>query len=510
MTGGKRIAFNSSVLYVRLIILTLLKLYLTRLLVRILGLEDFGLYNLLAGTVAMLAFLKANMSATSQRFISVSLGKGQAKETKEVFYALFVLHFVFALFVLLMIDIIGVFLVENVLNIDTEKIAVANIVVHTMAITTAITILCVPYDSVLISHENILALSILLILETLGNVASIMIVNLFDGDHLIYYTIISCLFVLFIFIIRILYTRKYSETRLRVHRIEKLSVAKSIGSYMGWSTISSVFILLRNQGYAFLFNLVGGVVINSAYGIANQVNAMVTYCVEAIMQPIRPQIMKKESAGDLHVSLTLTFFSTKCILLVCTLVIIPLFIYIDRILPLWIEEVPVYCTSFCRVLLLNAYFFCFTNGIKALIESRGKVKGLFMVPGIMHLITIAFASLLAVLDVNIVVCYSLIIVDQLVCCFYRVRLLHDQFNISPKHFYIKLFIPCILVLMIGMFFCHLVDVSIRNYMISFFVVLLLEMFLVSCMFYLYIFDHAEKKITVNLVGSLKMRFDSKM
>ena len=506
MTGGKRIALNSSILYLRLIVLTLLKLYLTRLLVRFLGLEDFGLYNLLAGTVAMLAFLKANMSATSQRFISVSLGKGNQKDTSEVFYTLFILHFIFALFVLILVDVVGIVLVENVLNINPNMIGVASIVVHTMAVTTAITIMCVPYDSVLISHENILALSVFLVLEAICNIVSILLVDIFKGNHLIFYTIVSSSFVFFIFITRIVYTRKYGETLFCFHKIHDFSVVKSIGSYMGWSTISSVFILFRNQGYAFLFNLVGGVIVNSAYGIANQVNAIVTYCVEAIMQPIRPQIMKKESSGEIENSIALTLFSTKCILMICSFVIIPLFVFIDEILQIWIVEVPLYCASFCRLLFINAYFFCFTNGIKALIESGGNVRGLFMIPGVVHLMIIITASLLAYNDVSIVICYSLIIVDQLICCCFRVHLLNKQYQVSPKVFYLKIFLPCVTSMFLCLAICTFIDMQVQSFTIALIIVLLSEVLIVPSFFYIFILSFKERILVQDLISLAHNKF----
>jgi len=406
----------------------------------------------LAGIVAMLAFLKANMASTSQRFLSVSIGKGNLSNTKEIFYMLFVMHLAIALLVLLSVDTVGLILVRDVLNIPPCKVDVACMVIHTMAITMAFTIMMVPYDAMLISRENIPALSFFLVLETLLNVVSITLVGFLHENRLMYYVTLLTLTTICTLILRILYTRRYLESRFKFHRIEDYSVIKSVSSYLGWSTVSSLFVLLRNQGYAFIFNIVGGVIVNSAYGIANQVNALVTYCVEALMQPIRPQIMKNESAGNQEKSIHITLFSTKCILFISTIVIVPLFVFINEVLRLWIADVPPHCASFCRILLIYAYIFCFSNGIKALIESGGEVKGLFVVPGFAHLVTIVVAIALAYFKVSVEIVFSMLILEEMVCCFYRIYLAKRQYDIGIKKYIYRIFIPCNIILLLSLGF----------------------------------------------------------
>lgn len=446
MKNSTRAVINSIVLYGRLVVTTVLKLLATRLLVKYLGLEDFGLYNLLAGVVVMLAFFKATLASTSQRFLSVSLGKNNPEDTKEVFYLLSILHAAMAIAIILIIDVVGIVLIENFLNIPIGKEYAATVVVHTLAVSTGVTIICVPHDALLISKENIPMLSLFLVVESLMNILSAYMLIFIDAENrLTSYALLTLGYMFLALVLRVLYNRRYVETHVKWHKIIDFSLFKNIFKYTGWSTISSVFYLARNQGYAILFNLTGGVIVNSAYGIANQVNALVSYATEALMQPLRPQIMKAESNGDRNKSVEIVIFSAKVLQLLLTLIIAPLIVYIDIILNIWIHDVPEYAVAFCRILLVAAYFISFSNGIKSLLEAYGDVKALFSVVGYFHIATLIASTILIVFNISITLAYSIIILEEILCTMFRIMLAKKKISIDALNFIKSLVIPCILV-----------------------------------------------------------------
>lgn len=493
MNNSTRIIQNSIVLYGRLIITTLLKLVITKLLVKYLGLEGYGLYNLLAGVVMMLAFFKATLASTSQRFLSVSLGRDNIEGTREIYYLLYVLHTVMAIAILLLIDVLGVILVHYVLNIPSGLETTANMLIHTMAISTAITILSVPNDALLISKENLLALSLILVLECVLNFFAAYSLQWIDGENrLNIYAIMMALVIFISFVIRQIYIKRYGESHVHIHRITDFSIIKEMSKYTGWSTICSLFYLIRNQGYAILFNIVGGVLVNSAYGIANQVNSLVSYATEALMQPIRPQIMKTESSGNREKSIAMMLFSAKAINCLLIFVTIPVLIYIETILELWIKDVPDYAPFFCRIIILSSLVFSFSNSIKAIVEATGNVKELFSVIGYLHLATIAISVIIALLTRNLTMAFSCIVLEEIFASYYRIRLGGKYVSINVSKYLKEVVLKestIFATTFSSLYFVNVYVESIPYILFLSFVLLFFNMFL----FYTWIFNEEEKK-----------------
>ncbi len=442
MKNSDRLALNSIIIYGRIAITTILKLITTRLLVLYLGLEDYGLYNLLAGIVLMLSFLKATLASTSQRFLSISIGKNNLEETTHIYSVLTFLHIIFALFILIVVDVIGTWMIECFLNIPEGKEWIATIVMHTIAITIAINIQSVPMNAILLSHENLLIISFVLILEsifTLTGVAMLQFVSIEIRLKLYAYLVmfINIFSLTFLF----LYTRKYKEVKIKIIGIKETNLWGQILKYIGWSTLSSFLFLIRNQGYAILFNVFGGVIVNSAYAIANQINALISYTTEAIIQPLRPQVISAYGAGYKQKSIDIVLMTTKIIICIATLVIVPTIVYVEEILIFWLSKIPEYACDFCRILLLSAFVFLFSNGIKSLIEATGKVKKLFMVIGYLHLGTIIIAIVIVLLGGDFIPAFTVLFVEDLVGTFYRIRLANKTLGINLFSFYTHVFLP---------------------------------------------------------------------
>lgn len=494
MKNSTRVIFNSFVLYGRLIITTIIKLVITKLLVRCLGLEGYGLYSLLSGIVVMLAFFKATLASTSQRFLSVSMGKGVLENTQEMYYNLYVIHTVMSLLILLIVDIFGVLLVNYVLNIPAGQESVAVMLIHTMAVSTAITILSVPNDALLIAKENLLALSMIVILESVLNLGAVYSLNrIAPNDRLSMYAQLVVSYIFITFVVRHIYVRRYQETHVRIHKLYDFGIIKEIVNYTGWSTISSLFYLIRNQGYAILFNVVGGVIVNSAYGVANQVNGLITYATEALMQPLRPQIMKTESRGNREKSASMMVFASKAMVALLITIITPILIFIDQILCLWIEDVPELAPNFCRILLVSAFLFAFSNSIKALLEAVGDVKRLFSVIGYLHIGALIVSTLLVISGASITIAFSMVAVEEVCASSYRIYLAKKIMNYDIIG-YCKDFV---LKGLASFFFCVLLMYLFVNIADSIFVQILLVafvLFVTMFVYYVFVFTSEEKKI----------------
>jgi O-antigen/teichoic acid export membrane protein len=471
---------------------TIIKLWATKISLRELGVEDFGLYNLLAGIVTMLAFFKVAMANSSQRFISVSLGRND-NSTKNIFYTSFLMHLLVGFLVVLCILVGGNLIVHFVLNIPEGKNVVAHIIVCLLSFSTLLTVISVPYDSIMISKENIPVLSLFVVLDALLILVAAYSIGFYSGNRLIFYSMVIVVGSLILFGGRIMVGRYlYEETRFSFHKIENLTLLFSLLKYAGWNVVSSFLVIVRNQGFAILFNLAGGVAVNAAYGIANQVNSLFNYCSEALMQPNRPLIMKAYGAGENEKSIAIGLFVTKIILLISAFVFVNLFVNMEFILAIWLGSVPQHAAYFCRVILCASFFVQMSQGAKTLVESTGNVKELFAHIGYFHLISLVVGVGIFWATDSILFSFLPMMLEEFVGSLYRIYLAKKYngtrfFSIMNNCCLKPILIVGVIILLLSECKCHLSHPY--DCLFSF----IFSMAVISLTFYYFIFNESDRK-----------------
>ena len=433
MQPGNKVIANTLILYVKILVTTCVGLLTTRYVLEALGIDDYGLYNLIAGIIAMLSFFNAAMSAATQRFLSFAFGKKDLIELRKIFHYSIILHIVVSILIIILIEIGGRYLIMNILSISESKIDVAINVLHWISVSTFFSILAVPYIILLflVAHKLILYASL---------IASVMCVSLLIKIGVCY--------------------KKYPETHISLKSVHDKDLLKRITRFTGWSLIGSVSSIARGQGIAVILNIFYGVVINAAYGIANQVNGLLSFFSAAIMQSIRPQIIKSEGAQDRPRMLKLSLIACRYMFFLCALFSIPLIIEMPYILNLWLKEVPEYTIVFCRLILFITLLSMLTQGLSVSIEATGKIKWLQVIVGTLHVINFPIGYWLLKIGYppqSVLIC---ILSEEAVCLLLRVIIAHKITNLRVRDFITKVLIRSVAIFTIafgiGYFTAHAV------------------------------------------------------
>ena len=373
--ANARVAFNTGILYAKMLITMGISLYSTRLVLNYLGESDYGIFNLIAGVIAMLLFLNNAMSISTQRYFSFYQGKGNTEIQERLFVNSCILHLVLALIVVALLEIIAPFLFGGFLNIAPDRVATARVVYHFMAISVFFTIISVPFTALLNAHENMLWISIVRILEAFCKLGVALVLSWFiQSDRLIIYGILMAAITVVSFLFYALYCLKhYSECNYSNFTPDKALLREIVG-FAGWNTLTAFTGLGRSQGIAVILNLFYGTVVNAAYGIASQVATQSQIFSTSMQQALNPQLMKSEGADNRQRMLRLSMFSSKIGFLILGFIAIPCIVEMPAILKLWLTNVPDNTIIFCSLSLCIALMQQLFIGLYSAFQALGDLK----------------------------------------------------------------------------------------------------------------------------------------
>lgn len=395
MQAANRVVLNTGALYGRMLITIFISLYSTRLVLNALGAQDYGIFNLVGGVIAMLSFLNMAMTISTQRYMSFHIGAGDMEKLKKVFNSSILLHFIMGITLVALFELVGIYAFDHVLNMPADRIATAKTIFHFMVVSTFFTIASVPYDATLIARENMPVIAILGVFEGLSKLAIAISLLYIAGDKLVIYGALSAgLTVLLLLIKRVYCSLRYEESKVKVRKYFNKGLLKEMFSYAGWNMFGASSVVARNQAQAMILNVFFGTVINAAYGIANQVNAQLTYFSVTMLQSLNPQIIKSEGSGDRARMLRLAMIASKFSFLLLSFFAIPVIIEAPFILKLWLKNVPDHTVILCRLIIVASLINQLSQGIQVAIQSVGKIKVYQMVVSLLIIINLPVAYLL--------------------------------------------------------------------------------------------------------------------
>lgn len=374
-SDNKRIAYNTIILYMKLILSVLLGLFTSRLVLLALGSSDYGLYSVVGGIVSLLNILGVTMVSTSYRYISVEIGKGVNGDPNKVYNTIFVIHLFLAFLLVLLGIVFGLWYVDNYLNVTPNKVSDAKFVLLVSLISTAGTIISVPCRGLIIAREKFLFTSIVESFQLILKLILILLwLQSYEGNKLRLFSemmlIISLVPVLFYFGYCYIYDSDIIRWKFNTDRRDY----SGISSFSGWMLLSTLSFMGLNQGMAMIINIFWGTVINASFSIANQVQNYIQMFPKNIIQASSPQIMKSYAEGNGDRALSLTYLSTKYCFFSLWLFAFPFLLFIDDILGIWLGSVPPYTAIFTSCILLSTIIGSLTNGFDSLILATGKIR----------------------------------------------------------------------------------------------------------------------------------------
>ena len=354
MQAAKRVVLNTGFLYIRMAITVFISLYATRLVLNALGAQDFGLFNVVGGAIAMLTFLNGAMATATQRFMSYAQGEGNFKKQQQIFNVSLVLHIIIAFLVLIVMEVIGYFLFNGILKIAPDRIEVGKLIFQFMLISTFFTIISVPYDAVINAHENMLLVAILGIVEAIFKLAIAIYITHTTYDKLTSYGILTAILSVFLLIIRQIYCSKtYHEVKINIKKYFNRALFKEMTGFAGWSFAGTSTSMLANYGQGIVINMYFGTFVNAAQGIASQVSGQLGAFANTMLKALNPVISKSEGAGNRTLMLRASIMGSKVSFFLLMFFYIPALLEMPLIFKYWLKVVPEFAVIFCRYLLIR-------------------------------------------------------------------------------------------------------------------------------------------------------------
>lgn len=368
-----RIARNTVMLYFRMILMMLVNLYTSRVVLNALGVENFGIYNVVGGIVVMFSFLQGATTTATQRFLNYELGTVGEKNLLKVFSSSIEVHVFIGLICVCIAESIGLWIVCNQLSISTESRDAAIWVYHFSVLTFFVNMVNAPYNAAIIAHEKMGVYAYIAIVEVVMKLLVACSLVYFLFDKLMLYAFLLFIVALIIHAVYFFYCRiHFSECKFKF--CWDFAFIKIFFSFSGWMLMGSLTSLLSTQGVNILLNIFFGPLVNAARGIACQVQAAVNSFALNFMVAVNPQIVKSYSQQKLDYMYHLVFASSKFSFFLLFIISIPLLINTDLILTLWLKNVPEYAVLFTRLALIDILFQVLNIPIGVISQASGKVR----------------------------------------------------------------------------------------------------------------------------------------
>lgn len=377
---NKRIAKNTILLYIRMVVLVLISLYTSRIVFKTLGVEDFGIYNVVGGIITFIGFLSGSLSGASSRYITFALGKAKIQYQKIIFNNIISIHIIFAIIILILGETIGLWFAYK-LNIPENREFAALCIYHISVFTAAMNFIMIPYNASIIAHEKMSTFAYLSIADATLKLSGVFILSFITYDKLIFYAIILFTIQLLDILVYIIYClRNFKETRINNISINK-KLFKEIFKYAGWTMGGNLAIFGYTQGLNILLNIFFNPIINAARGVAVQIQTIINNFSNNFQVAISPQITKSYAQENLVRMHELIIASSKFATFLLLMICIPLMINIKIVLKLWLGEYPEYTTLFLRLILVTSILFCIANPIKTAVHATGNLKKFQLIEG---------------------------------------------------------------------------------------------------------------------------------
>lgn len=457
-SGNKRIAKNTAVLYVRMLIMMIISFFTARITLNALGVDDYGINNVVGGLVSMFSLLSGSLSSATSRFMTFGLGKGDLEELRKIFSTSVNIHIVLAIVVVIAIETIGVWFLNNKMTIPTERLDAANWVLQCSVVTFALGLLSVPYNSAIIAHEKMSAFAYMTILDAVFKLIIVFGLLYYGGDKLKLLAVLSVVQSLIKQSIYWIYCkRKFVECTYIFGRNQGLE--RSMFSFAGWNFIGCTAGLMKDQGVNIVINLFTGPAVNAARGIAMQINGIVNQFISNFMIAVNPQITKSFANGQLNRMHSLMFQGTRLSYYLFMFLSIPIFLEIETILRIWLGQVPDHTVLFSRLVLILTLSEIISGTLITAQLATGDIKKYQIVVGGILLLNLPVSYLAlklgAIPEMTIVIA---IVISQ-ICLVARLWFLRSMIKLSAKQFIKKVYLNVLAVTVVSFippFICYLV------------------------------------------------------
>lgn len=500
--NNKRIAKNTLMLCIRMFFTLFIGLYTSRVVLKTLGIDDFGIYNVVCGFVSMFAFLNVSMSNGIQRFFNFELGKNGVEGARKVYITSLVVQASLLFIIILLTETLGLWYLHNKMVIPADRFVAAQWIYQFSVISFAFIIMQVPYKAVIMAHERMNFYAFITILDSILKLVIVILLPFADVDKLVLYgfllMMIECMNLVLVYI----YSKKRFEEIEFAPKFNK-KLFKSMLSFSSWNIFGTFSNMMREQGLNMILNLFFGPAVNAARGVAYQVTAALQGFVTNVSTAVRPQIVQSYAQGNTTRTINLMYSLSKLSILTLYIIAYPILLEIDYVLKIWLgDNVPQYTSSFIIIVILITFINNMNAAVSAVVHATGKMRKYQQVGSCINLSSIPFAyySLKLGYDPNSVFWISLLF--TIVMQTSSLYILRSLIKFSLKEYIKQVLKPFVLVVLVSFIIPVIPYYYMDNGFLRFGIVSLLALSTSSITVYWLGLDQKEKSLVNSMIAKI--------
>lgn len=471
-SNSKCLAKNTMMLTIKMLFLLVVNLYTSRVLLKALGVEDYGIYNAVGGIVTMFTIISGSITAAITRYLTYELGKGEGNKLSNIFSTSVIVQAAIAGIVILLAETVGLWFLNTHMNIPADRMYAANWVFQFSIITFAINLISIPYNAAIIAHEKMSTFAYISLYEGIFKLVVSYAIFISPIDTLIFYALALCFLSLSVrFIYTIYCKRKFNECTLRWTFDCKLT--KEIFGFAGWNFIGATAGLLRDQGGNIVINIFCGPAANAARGIAYQVNSAVHSFLSSFTTAMHPQITKSYASGDNQYFMLLLFRGSKLSYFILFTLSLPILINTEYIVNLWLGKNPEHTTDFIRLVLILSMSEAISTPLVTAMLATGNIKRYQIIVGGLNMMNLPISYILLRSGLSPDYVFITAIIISQFCLYARLYLLKSMINLDSIRFfkdvYLKIIVATILATLPPLVLKYYVDTDIYTFIATSFV-----------------------------------------
>ena len=500
-----RIAKNTIILYIRMIVMIFIGLFTSRVILNTLGVENYGIYNVVGGIVAMFGIITSSLSSSISRFITVELGTNNIERLKKIFSTSVTVQLIISVIIVILIEIIGLWFLHNKINIPTERLDEATFVMHCSVITFAVSLNTMPYNATIIAHEKMGIFSYITLLDAILKLVVVYLLYVSPFDKLETYAVLLLLVSVIVQLIQFIYCRRQFQ-ECRFSWLLDKQLLKEMSSFSGWSFAGNASYIINTQGINLLINIFFGVTINAARGIATQVDTMIQGFVNNFTTAMNPQIMKSYATKDLKYMHQLIISGSKFAYFLMLFFAIPICLETNFILTLWLKQVPEYSVSFVRLALLTSMMTALGSTLTTSQSATGHIKYSSMVTSFLTFLDFPLSYFVFKIGYSPTSCYIVHFILYSLLQFLKIFLVNNYIKLSVKLYLKEVFLKVFLVSIFAFILPYLIYIILDSSFLRLLFVITMSAISTLVSIYLLGLTSVEKHLIINII---KKRFTHK-
>ncbi len=451
MSDNSRLAKNTILLYVRMLAQMAISLYTSRVILQNLGITDFGLYNVVGGVVIMFSFLNSAMNSSTQRYLTIAIGKQDVILLKKIFNVSCVIHAIIGLVIVVLCEIFGLLFICNEMNIPEGRELAVHWAFQLSLVSLFIGTITIPYNALLIARERMGAFAYFSILDVLFQLFVAYSLSIVAFDRLIFYSFLLAVFGIIMRFVYGIYCRKnFPECVFRFYRFD--SLYKEMTIFAAWGLLGHFSCIINTSFQNMMLNVFFSPVINAARGIALKVSDAVLRFNENFQMAVSPQITKLCARGEKEKMFTLIINSSRFSIYLMWLLSLPVIICMDDILNFWLVEVPDYTSLFLKLVLIDNLINSIANPLNMAIRANGKIKYPEIFGGIILVMNLPLAYLFLKLGFGPQYVFLIMIALDALCHCLRVYYVYSYLQMPVMIYVVKVLIRPFAIVLLSLLF----------------------------------------------------------